>query len=76
MLVEVGLNVVVVQIAYFCQTPVLGLGLGVGFSFPNNNKNKNKNNMNKNPHIIFHRREGTRGMKFDTQIKLSTISSG
>ena len=44
----------------FCQTPDLGLGLGVDFTFPNNN--------NKNPHLIFHRREGTtRGLKFGTQ---------
>ena len=43
----------------FCQTPVLGLGLGVDITFPNNK--------NKNPHLIFHRREGARGLKFGTQ---------
>ena len=48
----------------FCQTPDLGLGLGVDFTFPNNNKNNNNKN---NPHLIFHRREGTRGLKFGTQ---------
>ena len=48
----------------FCQTPDLGLGLGIDFTFPNNNKNNNKKN---NPHLIFHRREGTRGLKFGTQ---------
>ena len=47
---------------YFCQTPDLGLGLGVDFTFPNNN-NKKKNN----PHLIFQRKEGTRGLKFGTQ---------
>ena len=49
----------------YCQTPDLGLGLGVDFTFPynNNNNNNNKNN----PHLIFHRREGTRGLKFGTQ---------
>ena len=41
-----------------CQTPVLGLGLGVDFTLANNNNN---------PHLIFHRREGTRGLKFSTQ---------
>ena len=48
-----------------CQTPDLGLGLGVDFTFANNNNN-NKNN---NPHQIFHRREGTRGLKFGAQTK-------
>ena len=47
-----------------CQTPNLVLGLGVDFTFPYNNKN-NKNK--KNPHLIFHRREGTRGLKFGKQ---------
>ena len=44
--------------------PVLGLGLGVDFTLANNNKNNNNNN---NPHLIFHRRKGTRGLKFSTQ---------
>ena len=48
----------------YCQTPDLGLGLGVDFIFPNN-KNTNKNS--KNPNLIFHRREGTRGLIFGTQ---------
>ena len=48
------------QIKKYCQTPDLGLGLGVDFTFPNNNKNENKNN--KNPHLIFHRWEGTVGV--------------
>ena len=51
----------------FCQTPNLVLGLGVDFTFPYNNNNKNKNKNNKNPHLISHRREGTRGSKFGTQ---------
>ena len=50
----------------FCQTPDLGLGLGVDFTFPNN-INNNKKNKKKSPHLIFHRREGTRGLKFSTQ---------
>ena len=50
----------------YCQTPDLGLGLGVDFTFPNNNNKKKKKNK-KNPHLIFHRREGTRGLKFGTQ---------
>ena len=45
----------------------LGLGLGVDFTFANNNNNNNKNKNNKNPHLIFNRREGTRGLKFGTQ---------
>ena len=51
-----------IGLANFCQTPDLGLGLGVDFTFPNKNNNKN----NKNPHLIFHRREGARGLKFGT----------
>ena len=53
----------------FCQIPDLELGLGVDFTFPNNNNNNNnnKNNKKKNPNLIFHRREGTRGMKFGIQ---------
>ena len=52
----------------YCQTPNLVLGLGVDFTFPyNNNNNNNKNNKNKNPHLILHRREGTRGLKFGKQ---------
>ena len=47
-----------------CQTPDLGLGQGVNITFPNNNNDK-KNN--KNPHLIFHRRKGARGLKFGTQ---------
>ena len=50
-----------------CQTPVLGLGLGVDFTFPNNNNNNNNKKNEKSPHLIFHRREGTRGLKFGTQ---------
>ena len=46
------------------------LGLGVDFTFANN-KNKNKN-----PHLIFHRRRGTRGLTFGTQTYLTIISSG
>ena len=34
----------------------------------NNNNKNNKNNKNKNPHLNFHRREGTRSLKFGTQI--------
>ena len=45
------------------------LGLGVDFTFANN-KNKNKN-----PHLIFHRRRGTRGLKFGTQTYLTILSS-
>ena len=59
-----------IGLANFCQTPDLGLGLGVDFTFPNNNKNKNNKKKNKkNPHLIFHRREGTstRGLIFGTQ---------
>ena len=62
-------------LARCCQTPDLGLGLGVDFTFPNNNENKNNKN-NKNPHLIFHRSEGTRGLIFGTQTKLTIISSG
>ena len=47
----------------YCQTPDSGPGLGVDSTFPNN-KNKKKNN--NNPHLIFYRREGTRGLKFGT----------
>ena len=47
------------------------LGLGVDFTFPNN-KNNNKNK-NKNPHLIFHRREDTRGLKFGKQTLLTGI---
>ena len=55
-------------ISEYCQTQGLGLGLGVDFTFPNNNKkNKNKKKNNKNPHLIFHRWEGTRGLIFGTQ---------
>ena len=39
------------------------------------NKNKNKKNKNKNPHLIFHRREDTRGLKFGKQTLLTMISS-
>ena len=46
----------------YCQTPNLVLGLGVDFTFPYNNNNKNKN-----PHLILHRRECTRGLKFGKQ---------
>ena len=60
-----------VGIFNFCQTPNLVLGLGVDFTFPynknkknKNKKNKNKKNKNKNPHLIFHKREDTRGLKF------------
>ena len=49
----------------YCQTPNLVLGLGVDFTFPYNNNKNNKNK--KNPHLIFHRREGTRGLKFVKQ---------
>ena len=45
----------------FCQTPNLVLGLGVDFTFPYNNNNNN------DPHLIFHIREGTRGLRFGTQ---------
>ena len=48
-------------------------GLGVDFTFPNNKNNNNKKN---NSHLIFHRREGTRGLKFGTQTYLTIISSG
>ena len=47
----------------YCQTPNLVLGLGVDFTFPYNKKNKKNKNKNKNPHLIFHRREDTRGLK-------------
>ena len=55
---------IVLQRINNCQTPDLGLGLGVDFTFPNNNNNNNNKN---NPHLIFQRREGTRGLKFGTQ---------
>ena len=54
----------------FCQTPGLGLSLGVDFTFSEDQKN------HKNPHLIFLRREGTRGVKFGTQTYLTIISSG
>ena len=55
-----------IPLNFFCQTQDLGLGLGVDFTFPNNNNNNN-NNKNNNPHLIFHKREVTRGLKFDTK---------
>ena len=61
-------------ISEYCQTQGLGLGLGVDFTFPNNNKKKKNNN--KNPNLIFHRGEGTRGLKIGTQTYLTIISSG
>ena len=54
-----------VLLLHCCQTPNLVLGLGVDFTFPYNKKKKKKKkkNKNKNPHLIFHRREDTRGLK-------------
>ena len=56
----------------FLETSNLVL-LGADFTFPNN-KNNNNNNKN-NSHLVFHGREGTRGMKFVTHTYLTMISS-
>ena len=60
-------------LARCCQTPDLGLGLGVDFTFQDNNNNKKNHKKKKNPHLIFQRSEGARGLKFGTQTWLITI---